>query len=223
MSLNKQQIIGNLADDATIRSVSAERDVINFRVITNYEYQTAEGTVSEATGHNVVRFAEKGKLNGLAGLLKKGAGVYVEGRTVIKKNGEHLNIHIDATQNYQASGIIDIVKYVTERPQQADPQQQGGYQQAPQQQGGYQQAAPQHQGGYQQAPQQAAPQQREAAPQQREAAPQHQGGYQQATQQAAPQHQGRYQQATQQAAPQQREAAPQPGPNFDDFDDDIPF
>ncbi len=76
-----------------------------------------------------------------------------------------------------------------------------------QQQGGYQQ---------QQAPQSAAPQQ--SAPQQ--------GGYQQQAPQQAPQQQAapqqNYQQAPQQSAPKQA-PAPQQAPNFDDFDDDIPF
>ena len=72
----------------------------------------------------------------------------------------------------------------------------------------------QQQGGYQQQPQQ------QAAPQQ----PAQQGGYQQQApqQQAAPQQ--NYQQAPQQAAPKPAPApAPQQAPNFDDFDDDIPF
>lgn len=70
----------------------------------------------------------------------------------------------------------------------------GGYQQ---QGGGYQQA-PQQQQSYQQAP--------AAAPQQP------MGGQQQSYGQPAP------------AAPQQQpQAAPQAAPNFDDFDDDIPF
>ncbi|MEM5528125.1 single-stranded DNA-binding protein [Gammaproteobacteria bacterium AS21] len=64
------------------------------------------------------------------------------------------------------------------------------------------------QGGYQQ---QAAPQQnyQQQAPQQ---------NYQQPAQQNRPQQQA----APQQAAPQQQ-PAPQQAPNFDDFDDDIPF
>jgi len=78
---------------------------------------------------------------------------------------------------------------------------EGGYQ-APQQQGGYQQQAPQQQAPQQQAPKQNYQQAPQQAPQQqnRPAAP-------------APQQQS-------QPAPQQ---APQAAPNFDDFDDDIPF
>ncbi len=73
--------------------------------------------------------------------------------------------------------------------------------------GGMQQG---QQGGYQQpAQQQSAPQQNyQQAPQQ---------NYQQAPQQLAPQ-----QQAPQQNKPQQQQA-PAAAPNFDDFDDDIPF
>jgi single-strand DNA-binding protein len=76
---------------------------------------------------------------------------------------------------------------------------EGGYQQqAPQQQqGGYQQQAPQQQAAPQQNYQQQAPQQ-QAAPKQN------------------------FQQAPAQPAPQQAPAA-QAAPNFDDFDDDIPF
>jgi len=104
-------------------------------------------------------------------------------------------------------------------PQQSAPQQ-GGYgqvpaQHAPQQhatQGGFNQP----QGGYGQA-QQAPAHQPASAPQ-----PQSFGSWgnqpQQATAQAAPQ-----QRAPQQPTPKAPEQKPQPAPNFDDFDDDIPF
>ena len=104
-------------------------------------------------------------------------------------------------------------------PQQSAPQQ-GGYgqvpaQHAPQQpvtQGGFNQ----HQGGY--GPGQQSPaHQLASAPQ-----PQSFGSWgnqpQQAPAQAAPQ-----QRAPQQPTPKAPEQKPQPAPNFDDFDDDIPF
>ncbi len=78
---------------------------------------------------------------------------------------------------------------------------EGGYQ-APQQQGGYQQQAPQ-----QQAPQQQAPKQ----------------NYQQAPQQAPQQQNRPAAPAPQQQSQQAPQQAPQAAPNFDDFDDDIPF
>jgi single-strand DNA-binding protein len=79
----------------------------------------------------------------------------------------------------------------------------GGDNSGQQQQGGYQQQQPQQQA----APQQTAPQQ---------------GGYQQQAPQQQPAPQQSYQQAPQQAAPKPA-PAPQQAPNFDDFDDDIPF
>ncbi|WP_137297266.1 single-stranded DNA-binding protein, partial [Psychromonas sp. SP041] len=215
MNINKQTVAGNLSADAVVRQ-AGERDVISFRVITNYEYLGLNGEkISKPTGHNVSRFAPRGKLNGLANLLKKGAGVYVTGRTVIEKKEEHLNIFVDATQGVSNQGTIEIFRYVTERPaQQQQYQQQAPAQHQQQAPAQYQQQAPaQYQ---QQAPaqyqQQAPAQYQQQAPaQQQQQAPaqyQQQAPAQQQQQAPAQQQQQAPAQQQQQAPAQQQQQAP---------------
>jgi single stranded DNA-binding protein len=115
MRINKQIIGGNLADDAVIRPVSGDRECISFRVITSENWKTADGEEKSKTcGHDVVQFGKVGRFTGLAALLKKGAGVYVEGITE-KEMREHegkdfLNVTVNAS-----FGVIQISKYVTEK------------------------------------------------------------------------------------------------------------
>lgn len=115
MRMNKQIIGGNLADDAVIRPAGTDRECISFRVITSENWKGADGEEKSKTcGHDVVQFGKTGRFTQLATMLKKGAGVYVEGTTE-KEVREHegkdfLNVTVNAS-----FGVVQISKYVTEK------------------------------------------------------------------------------------------------------------
>lgn len=77
MSLNKHMIIGNLGDDAVLKTLDSGKKVLNFSVATNEPYKTVDGKWDNiTTWHNVSLFNPSDyKVAG----LKKGANVYVEG------------------------------------------------------------------------------------------------------------------------------------------------
>jgi single-strand DNA-binding protein len=192
--INKVIIVGNIGGDPDVRYMP------NGNAVTNVTIATSETWKDKQTGQNQERTEWHrvvffNRLGEIAGeYLRKGSKVYVEGALRTRKwQGQ------DGTDRYTTEIVASEMQMLDSRGGSSE----GGYQQQTpqQQQGGYQQQAPQ-----QQAPQQAAPQQnyQQQAPQQ----------------QAAPKQ--NFQQAPAQPAPQQAPAA-QAAPNFDDFDDDIPF
>ncbi|MGJ8648334.1 MAG: single-stranded DNA-binding protein [Marinomonas colpomeniae] len=241
--VNKVIIVGNAGNDAEVRFMPSGAAVANVSLATTESWRDKQtGQMQERTEWHRVAFMDRGnfRLGQIAGdFIKKGSKVYVEGSLRTREWEK------DGIKRYTTEIVASEMQLLDGRSDGGNAGQQGGYDSAGQ--GGYgqapAQAAPQ-QGGYGQAP--AAPQQ---APQ---GFNQPQGGYgqapaQQAPAQAAPQPQsfGSWgnapQQAPAQAAPQQRapaqaapqrapqqapkapEAKPQQAPNFDDFDDDIPF
>jgi single-strand DNA-binding protein len=230
--INKVILIGNAGNDAEVRFMPSGGAVANVNLATTESWRDKQtGQMQERTEWHRVSFMDRGnfRLGQIAGdFIKKGSKVYVEGSLRTREWEK------DGIKRYTTEIIANEMQLLDGRGDNAgqqgggyDSMQGGGYGQAPQQ------SAPQ-QGGYGQAPQQAAPQgfnqpqsgygqapAHQAAPQQ--AAPQSFGSWgnapQQAPAQAAPQ-----QRAPQQPAPQRApEPKPQQAPNFDDFDDDIPF
>lgn len=230
--INKVILIGNAGNDAEVRFMPSGAAVANVNLATTESWRDKQtGQMQERTEWHRVSFMDRGnfRLGQIAGdYIKKGSKVYVEGslrtREWEKDGIKRYTTEIVANEMQLLDGRNDGGAqggYGNSAPQQPAPQQ-GGYGQAP---AAAPQQAPQGfnqpQGGYGQEPQQAAPAQ--AAPQ-----PQSFGSWgnapQQAPAQAAPQQ--RPPQAAQPArqAPQQPAAPkPQQAPNFDDFDDDIPF
>ena len=233
--INKVILIGNAGNDAEVRFMPSGAAVANVNLATTESWRDKQtGQMQERTEWHRVSFMDRGnfRLGQIAGdFIKKGSKVYVEGSLRTREWEK------DGIKRYTTEIIANEMQLLDGRGDNAgqqgggyDSMQGGGYGQAPQQ------SAPQ-QGGYGQAPQQAAPQQH--APQGGFNQPQ--GGYGQAPQQPAhqpapqaaqPQSFGSWGNAPQQApaqaaAPQQRAPQPAPkpqqAPNFDDFDDDIPF
>lgn len=246
--INKVILIGNAGNDAEVRFMPSGAAVANVNIATTESWRDRQsGQMQERTEWHRVAFMDRGnyRLGQIAGdFIKKGSKVYVEGslrtREWEKDGIKRYTTEIVANEMQlldgrgdnagQQSGGYDSMQGgqggggYGNAPQQAAPAQ-GGYQapaQQPQQhapQGGFNQP---QQGGYGQAPAQQPAHQPAAAPQ---AQPQSFGSWgnapQQAPAQAAPQ-----QRAPQQPAPQRApapEPKPQQAPNFDDFDDDIPF
>ncbi|WP_219703977.1 single-stranded DNA-binding protein [Marinomonas lutimaris] len=243
--INKVILIGNAGNDAEVRFMPSGAAVANVNLATTESWRDKQtGQMQERTEWHRVAFMDRGnfRLGQIAGdFIKKGSKVYVEGSLRTREWEK------DGIKRYTTEIVANEMQLLDGRGDNAGQQgggydsmqggQGGGYGSAPQQS-----AAPQ-QGGYGQAPAQQAPQQH--APQGGFNQPQ--GGYQApaqpahqpAPQAAQPQSFGSWgnapQQAPAQAAPQQRapqpapqrapapEPKPQQAPNFDDFDDDIPF
>ncbi|MEL0638329.1 single-stranded DNA-binding protein [Marinomonas sp. TI.3.20] len=236
--INKVILIGNAGNDAEVRFMPSGAAVANVNIATSESWRDKQtGQMQERTEWHRVAFMDRGnfRLGQIAGdFIKKGSKVYVEGSLRTREWEK------DGIKRYTTEIVANEMQLLDGRGDNSNGGQQGGYDsgsqggysnnQAPQQ-GGYNQApaqqAPQQgfnqpqQGGYNQAPAQQAPQQ--AAPQ---AQPQSFGSWGNAPQQAPAQQAAPQQRAPQQAAPQRApapEPKPQQAPNFDDFDDDIPF
>jgi single-strand DNA-binding protein len=78
-SLNKVVLMGYLAADPDIKATKTGKSVSSFSIATNRDWKTADGERHEATDfHKIIAW------NALADIcgkhLKKGSGVYLEGR-----------------------------------------------------------------------------------------------------------------------------------------------
>ena len=79
MYLNKAFLFGNLTRDPELKALPSGIKVANFAIATNRTYKDKEGKKVETTEyHNVVAFAKQAEL--IAQYLKKGSGIFVEGR-----------------------------------------------------------------------------------------------------------------------------------------------
>ncbi|MFT2110324.1 single-stranded DNA-binding protein [Marinomonas sp. 2405UD68-3] len=225
--INKVILIGNAGNDAEVRFMPNGGAVANVSLATSESWRDKQtGQMQERTEWHRVSFMDRGnyRLGQIAGdFIKKGAKVYVEGSLRTREWEK------DGVKRYTTEIIASELQLLDGRNDQSGGQggydnNQGGYQQRPaaQPQGGYGNQQPNQgygqpaSGGYGQAPQQAASQ-----PQTAPAQPQSFGSWGDAPQQAAPQRAPTP--APQPAAAPKPQAAPQPAPNFDDFDDDIPF
>lgn len=115
MQINTHEISGYLIADAEIHEAGNGKECLSFLVATNvveihngkkYEYKSI---------HPVVRFEKKNRMNKLLEKLKKGAGVYLIGKTDKKKNEQNGETYYNATINV-SDRAINIHRYVTPKP-----------------------------------------------------------------------------------------------------------
>ena len=79
MYINKVIIYGNLTRDPELKALPSGITVTSFSLATNRVYKDAQGARQEATDyHNIVVFGRQAET--AAQYLKKGSGVFVEGR-----------------------------------------------------------------------------------------------------------------------------------------------
>lgn len=79
MYLNKAMVYGNLTRDPEMKSLPSGIQVTSFSVATNRVYNDRDGKRQEqADYHNIVFFGKQAET--ISKWLKKGSGVYVEGR-----------------------------------------------------------------------------------------------------------------------------------------------
>jgi single-strand DNA-binding protein len=78
-SINKVMLIGHLATDPEQKSTTNGHSMTKFKVATNRDWKTSDGEHHEATDfHKVIAWSKLGEI--CSQYLKKGAGVYLEGR-----------------------------------------------------------------------------------------------------------------------------------------------
>ena len=78
---NKVQLIGNLGNEPELKSLAGGQSMLRLRLATNERYKAADGEWKETTQwHPVVAWGKQAQV--LAGLVRKGSGIAVEGRLV---------------------------------------------------------------------------------------------------------------------------------------------
>jgi single-strand DNA-binding protein len=79
MYINKAIVYGNLTRDPEVRALPTGTKVCSFSVATNRVWKDKSGAKQEGTDfHNIVTFGRQAEI--VAQYLKKGSGVFVEGR-----------------------------------------------------------------------------------------------------------------------------------------------
>lgn len=79
MYINKAIVYGNLTRDPEMRALPSGQQVASFSLATNRVWKDKSGVKQESVDyHNIVLFAKLAEL--AAQYLKKGSGVYIEGR-----------------------------------------------------------------------------------------------------------------------------------------------
>lgn len=105
MYINKALIYGNLTRDPELRSLPSGIQVTSFSVATNRVYKDKDGNKKEqADFHNIVVFGRQAET--AAQYLKKGAGVFVEGRMQTRSWDDK-----DGTKKYRTEIVADRVQF----------------------------------------------------------------------------------------------------------------
>ncbi len=79
MNINKAILYGNITRDPELKSLPSGVKVVNFSIATNRTWKNKDGVKQDnTTFHNIVAFAKPAEL--IHQYLKKGSGIYIEGR-----------------------------------------------------------------------------------------------------------------------------------------------
>ena len=104
MYLNKAMIYGNLTRDPEMKSLPSGMQVTSFSVATNRVFTDRDGKRQEqADYHNIVVFGRQAETS--AQYLKKGSGVYVEGRLQTRSWDK------DGVKQYRTEIVADRVQF----------------------------------------------------------------------------------------------------------------
>lgn len=104
MYLNKALIYGNITRDPELKSLPSGMQVCSFSVATNRVYKDRDGNRQEASDfHNIVVFGRQAETS--AQYLKKGSGVFVEGRLQTRSWEK------DGQKQYRTEIVADRVQF----------------------------------------------------------------------------------------------------------------
>jgi single-strand DNA-binding protein len=104
MYLNKAMIYGNLTRDPEMKSLPSGMQVTSFSIATNRTFNDRDGKRQEQTEyHNIVVFGRQAETS--AQYLKKGSGVFVEGRLQTRSWEK------DGVKQYRTEIVADRVQF----------------------------------------------------------------------------------------------------------------
>ena len=113
MYLNKAILYGNLTRDPEVRSLPSGIQVASFSIATNRVWKDKNGAKQESTDfHNIVVFGRQAET--AAQYLKKGQGVFVEGRIQTRSWDDK-----DGQKKYRTEIVADRIQF--------GPKSAGGY------------------------------------------------------------------------------------------------
>lgn len=105
MYINKALIYGNLTRDPEAKALPNGTAVTSFSVATNRVYKDKNGAKQESTDfHNIVSFGRQAEV--VAQYLKKGSGVYIEGRIQTRSWDDK-----DGTKKYRTEIVADTIQF----------------------------------------------------------------------------------------------------------------
>ena len=105
MYINKALIYGNLTRDPETKALPSGAAVTTFSVATNRVYKDKNGAKQESTDfHNIVTFGRQAEV--VAQYLRKGSGVYIEGRIQTRSWDDK-----DGTKKYRTEIVADTVQF----------------------------------------------------------------------------------------------------------------
>jgi single-strand DNA-binding protein len=105
MYINKALIYGNLTRDPEAKALPNGTAVTSFSVATNRVYKDKNGAKQESTDfHNIVSFGRQAEV--VAQYLRKGSGVYIEGRIQTRSWDDK-----DGTKKYRTEIIADTIQF----------------------------------------------------------------------------------------------------------------
>jgi single-strand DNA-binding protein len=105
MYINKALIYGNLTRDPETKALPSGAAVTTFSVATNRVYKDKNGAKQESVDfHNIVTFGRQAEV--VAQYLKKGSGVYIEGRIQTRSWDDK-----DGTKKYRTEIVADTVQF----------------------------------------------------------------------------------------------------------------
>ncbi len=109
MYINKAIIYGNLTRDPELKSLPSGTVVVNFAVATNRTWKDKNGQKQEDVEyHNVVAFGRTAET--INQYMKKGSGIYVEGRIQTRSWDA-----ADGTKKYRTEVVADRVQFGPKR------------------------------------------------------------------------------------------------------------
>jgi single-strand DNA-binding protein len=106
-SVNKVVLMGHLAADPEVKSTSSGSAVANFKLATNRDWKSSDGEKHESTDfHRVVAWRKLAEIVGQ--YLKKGAGIYVEGRLTNRQYADKEGVNRTMTEI-----VADSINFIT--------------------------------------------------------------------------------------------------------------
>jgi len=106
-SVNKVVLMGHLATDPELKATNSGSAMARFKLATNRDWKSSDGEKHEATDfHKVVAWKKLAEIAGQ--YLKKGAGVYLEGRLTNYRYQDKQGVDRNVTEI-----VADSINFIT--------------------------------------------------------------------------------------------------------------